>query len=294
MEIFDSLVEYDVLMRRVTSMKVGGLATVFYTPSNERGLIARAAAFYRAKAPFIIFGNGTNIIVRDHGYPGAVISTKQALQGIEIRDNNSIVCGAGESLVRVCRFAAEHSLSGMEALSGIPGTVGGAVFMNAGAYGTEISDILVSARVYSLADKKEIMLTNKECEFSYRTSVFRSKPTVLLSVELSLKPDDKENIDSEMADFLQKRNEKQPVDMPSVGSFFKRPAGQFAGKLIEEAGMKGERVGGAQVSKKHSGFIVNLGNATADDVLKLSEEVKTQVYNRFNITLEEEPIVIGV
>ena len=299
MDIFSSSAKYDVLMSEVTSMKVGGLASVFYTPSNEGGLIARASAFYKVGAPFILFGNGTNIIVRDGGYPGAVISTTEALRGIETglfgtEQQNNIICGAGESLSKVCRFAAEYGLSGLEALSGIPGTVGGAVFMNAGAYGSEISDVLFSVRAFSLDDKKGIMLTNEECELSYRSSIFKLKPMIILSVVLTLKQEKREIIEQRMSEYTKKRNEKQPVNMPSAGSFFKRPEGHYAGQLIEEAEMKGKCVGGAKVSEKHAGFIVNTGNATANDVLLLSEEVKSNVYKRFNVKLEEEPIVIGV
>jgi UDP-N-acetylmuramate dehydrogenase len=181
----------------------------------------------------------------------------------------------------------------MEALSGIPGTVGGAVFMNAGAYDREISDVVKSVRVFDIDDNNVIMLTKKDCGFSYRSSIFKKKAMIILSVELSLKQGKQDYIDAKMSDFSLKRNEKQPVDLPSSGSFFKRPEGYYAGKLIEEAGMKGARVGGAQVSEKHAGFIVNTGRATADDVLKLSEKIKYEVYEKFQVKLEEEPIVIG-
>ena len=298
----DSNTKYNVPMNTLTSMRVGGPASVFCEPASEDELIDRVLGCESAGESYFLLGNGTNVIVRDGGYSGVVISTLKALSGIEIRSDSSdpgtaIVCGAGESLARVCRFAAEHSLSGMEALSGIPGTIGGAVFMNAGAYDREISDLIVSVKAFDLINRNVIMLTNTELEFSYRSSIFKNvfkkRPMIILSAELSLTPGKHEEIEDKMADFAKKRNEKQPVDLPSAGSFFKRPEGYFAGKLIDESGMKGAFVGGAKVSEKHAGFIVNTGNATAEDVLELANKIKTKVYEKFGIKLEEEPIVIG-
>ena len=299
MELFDSFVEYSVEMSKYTSMKVGGSASLFFTPDTEKGLISRAQAFHNARAPYFLIGNGTNVIVRDGGYPGAMILTQKALCGIELNPSEAgvqttITCGAGESLAKVSRFAAEHGLSGLEALSGIPGTIGGAIIMNAGAYEREIADVLHSVRAYDLDSGKYIMLTNNECELSYRSSVFKTKPLIVLSAEFSLVPCESEAILEKMADYTKKRNDKQPVDKPSAGSFFKRPKGMYAGKLIEDAGMKGARVGGAQVSEKHAGFIINTGDATAEDVLSLSNAVKTKVFEKFQVNLEEEPIVIGI
>ena len=276
-----------------TSMKVGGPATVFFEPDNESEFLPRLHAFQRAGMPYIVIGNGTNIIVRDGGYPGAVFSTRKALRGIEVTSGR-LVCGAGESLANVGRFAAGRGLTGMEALSGIPGTVGGAIVMNAGAYDSEISNILVSTRVYDISNDQVTALTNKECEFNYRDSIFKRNQMVILSAEFELLPGNRAEIEAKMADFIDRRNSKQPVELPSAGSFFKRPEGYFAGKLIEEIGMKGARVGGAQVSEKHAGFIVNTGGATATDVLTLAEEIKAKVYEQTGISLEEEPIVIGI
>ena len=339
----DSDIRYNVPMSTLTSMRVGGPASLFCEPASEEELIDRVLGCESAGESYFLLGNGTNVIVRDKGYSGVVISTLKALLGIEVKSGLSsqgsnpsfsgsdpprsggdlsssgivssssgsdlsnpetvIVCGAGESLTGVCRFAAKHGLSGMEALSGIPGTVGGAVFMNAGAYDREIADLIISVRAFDVVDKKIIMLTNKDLEFSYRSSIFKSntfnsnnfnaRPMIILSAELSLAPGDQEEIKAKMADFNKKRNEKQPVDLPSAGSFFKRPEGYFAGKLIEESGMKGACAGGARVSEKHAGFILNTGNATAEDVLELAEKVKSKVYEKFGVKLEEEPIVIG-
>ena len=294
-----SIIEYSVMMSAHTSMRVGGPASVFYRPAGEEGLLARITSFNHAGLPYMILGNGTNVIVRDKGYPGAVLSTLDALKGIELINNSSnssilIKCGAGESLSRICRFAAEHGLSGLEELSGIPGTVGGAVYMNAGAYEREISDVLATVRAFDTLNKKHIMLSNEECDFSYRTSIFRSKQLIVLSAVFLLNIGIREDIETKMSHFKKIRNAKQPVDLPSSGSFFKRPEGMYAAKMIEEAGMKGVSVGGAMVSDKHAGFIVNTGNASADDVLSLSEKVKTKVFEMYHVMLEEEPIIIGV
>ena len=348
------------LMSAHTSMKVGGPAERFFEPEDEISLVELVRENERAGAPYFLLGNGTNVIVRDGGYPGAVISTLKALTGIEalksgdgthagveasksedgtyagievrrsevgietlrsgdgtyagveaLRSGDGtyagiealrseegalvgLVCGAGEPLGRVCRFAASVGLSGLEAVSGIPGTVGGAVFMNAGAYGSEISDVLVSVKAFDLLNDNNIMVKHKECHFGYRKSVFKEGHLVILSVRFGLVPGKREEIEASMAEYARRRNEKQPLELPSSGSFFKRPEGGFASRLIEEAGMKGARVGGAQVSEKHSGFIVNTGGATASDVLALADLVKARVFETSGIRLEEEPLVIGI
>jgi len=283
--------EKKILMKELTSMKVGGPVNCFLESENEAELIECVEGL--KGEPHFVLGNGTNVIVRDGGYAGAVISTLKALRGMSA-EGTKIVCGAGESLARVCRFAAENGLSGLEELSGIPGTVGGAAYMNAGAYDREIADVIAGIRVYDAENKNIIMLTNEECLFGYRKSVFKSVPMIILSVELSLAVGDKDRIEAEMLEFTKLRNEKQPVDLPSAGSFFKRPEGNFAGRLIESAGLKGASVGGAQVSEKHAGFIVNTGGATAADVLALADMVKKKVFENSGVVLEEEPIVIGM
>ena len=279
----------DLELKERTSMKVGGPAGAFYEPEDEAELIECVSS---AEKPWFLLGNGTNTVVRDSGYKGAVISTLKALTGIEIK-GLSLYSGAGESLARICRYAVENGLSGLEELSGIPGTVGGAVYMNAGAYERDIAAVLSSVRAYDINDKNIIMLTVEECGFGYRNSVFKENELVILSAEFTLAYGDKDTITGRMAEFTRLRNEKQPVDMPSAGSFFKRPEGDFAGRLIEAAGMKGASVGGAMVSVKHAGFIVNTGGATCADVLALASEVKAQVFEKFGVLLEEEPIVIG-
>ena len=283
-----------IVLSEKTSMRVGGPAREFYEPADEAGFVECARRAHNDGAPYFVLGNGTNVIVRDGGYPGAVISTLNALRGIEIKDGYMLVCGAGESLAGICRAAADNGLSGLEEVSGIPGTVGGAVYMNAGAYGVEIATVIANVRAYDVGADKHIMLTAEECDFGYRTSLFKEHRLLILSVELILSFGDRVEIEGKMAEFTRLRNEKQPVETSSAGSFFKRPAGDYAGKLIEAAGMKGANVGGAQVSLKHAGFIVNTGGATAVDVLTLAEEVKAKVFEKSGIMLEEEPVIIGV
>jgi len=281
----------EILMKDLTSMKVGGPVKHYYEPGNEAELIECVEGL--KGEPYFVLGNGTNVIVRDGGYAGAVISTLKALRGMSA-EGTKIMCGAGESLARVCRFAAENGLTGLEELSGIPGTVGGAAYMNAGAYDREIADVIKSVRAYDAENKNIIMLTNTECLFGYRKSVFKSNSMIILSIELFLAVGDKDRIEAEMVEFTKLRNEKQPVDLPSAGSFFRRPEDNFAGRLIEAAGLKGASVGGAMVSEKHAGFIVNTGSATAADVLALAEMVKKKVFENSGVVLEEEPIVIGM
>jgi UDP-N-acetylmuramate dehydrogenase len=286
--------EYGVMMSEHTSMRVGGPATVFCEPADEAGLILCARAFFRAGMPYFFLGNGTNVIVRDGGYPGAVISVLAALGGAEAKPGGRLTSGAGMSLARASRVAAQAGLSGLEALSGIPGSVGGAVYMNAGAYGHNIADILVSAKAYDILDGKIIMLSNAECDFGYRTSIFKTKPLLILSAEFALSSRAPGEIERDMAGYARRRGESQPLELPSAGSFFKRPEDGYAGQLIEAAGLKGARVGGAQISEKHAGFIVNTGGATAGDVLALAADIKAKVKARFQAELEEEPVIIGI
>jgi len=291
--------QFSVLMSEHTSMKVGGPARFFIEPASEAELVEKVREFHGDGLPFFILGNGTNVIVRDRGYFGAVISTLKALTGISVSSGSgdahktALYCGAGESLARISRVAAESGLTGLEELSGIPGSVGGAVYMNAGAYEREIAGVVLSVKAYDIVDDKIIMLTKDECMFGYRSSVFKKMPLVVLGAEFGLASGEREEIYAMMADFAGKRNEKQPVELPSAGSFFKRPEGGYAGRLIEAAGLKGMRKGGAQVSEKHAGFIVNTGGATASDVLNLAEEIKMIVYAKFRVELEEEPVIIG-
>ncbi|MDR0875570.1 MAG: UDP-N-acetylmuramate dehydrogenase [Clostridiales Family XIII bacterium] len=284
------------LMRNHTTMRVGGPAEQYIEPNSEEDLIAGACEALRSGRQVFLLGNGSNVIVRDGGFAGAVFSTTSALSGILIdMDENTLRAGAGATLSSAARSAAKAGLTGLEELSGIPGTVGGAVLMNAGAYDRDISGCVNKVRVYDLVDEKYIMFTNEACQFAYRTSIFKiSAPRYLiLDAEFSLAADEPEAISERMEDFTRRRNERQPVEWPSSGSFFKRPPGDFAARLIDEAGLKGYSVGGAQISPKHAGFIVNTGGATAADVLSLAEAVQARVHERFGVNLEPEPVIIG-
>lgn len=295
----DDCIEINCPMEKYTTFKLGGNAAVCIKPDTEESLINCVELAKTMQIPFVIIGNGSNIIVKDGGYDGVVIVTLGALTGIEecVVDNSessAIKCGAGEVLSKVARFVGNKGLSGMEFAGGIPGTIGGAVFMNAGAYGGEMSNVVENVRAYSLVDGNIIQLTCDDCEFAYRHSMFQNGQYIILGAEIKLEQKDSESeVLDLMADYAKRRADKQPLQLPSAGSFFKRPAGDYAGRLIEESGMKGYSVGGAQVSPKHAGFVVNNGGATATDLLKLSADVKQKVFEKFNIMLEEEPIFIG-
>lgn len=260
---------------------------MFVTPNDDEALINLLEKCAQENVRTYILGNGSNILVSDEGIDAVVISMCRDEDQIQVSDDGIISCSAGVSLMKVCRTALKNSLSGLEFAYGIPGSVGGAVYMNAGAYGGEIKDVIFSCKAVSRDGvvtefKKEDML------LGYRTSVFNSNDYIILSAQFRLKADDPENIKSRMDDFMNRRKTKQPLEYPSAGSVFKRPEGYFAGALIEECGLKGKRIGGAEVSVKHSGFIINVGSATADDVMKLVEFVKETVKKEKGVELEPE------
>jgi UDP-N-acetylmuramate dehydrogenase len=321
-------VRVDEDMRFHTSFKAGGKADLFLTPKDVEGLISAIRLLKTAEAEWFILGNGSNVLVRDGGFRGAVIRIDKGLgcaervrpidvsgdsgdskvdarfckpSATEVADavfapidaSRTLVAGAGEALSSVARRAAEGGLSGLEAISGIPGSIGGALFMNAGAYDREIADVVTEADVYN-ADSDHVITVNAlNMRLAYRESVFQRSRCVILSVVLCLRPGDKETILRAMDGYARGRNEKQPMELPSAGSFFKRPKGAYAAKLIEEAGLKGLSVGGARVSEKHAGFIVNTGGATARDILALADEVKRRVREQCGFLLEPEPRVSG-
>jgi len=265
-------------MAEHTSFRCGGAAAAYCEPADEAALIACVRELHGSGRPYFLLGNGTNVLVRDEGYAGTVVSTRNL--------------AAGALLSAVCRQAAERGLCGLEPLSGIPGTLGGAVRMNAGAYGAEIGDFVREVRVYDPQSDKQFVLLNNDCRFGYRASVFQERPWVILDVALSPESGDPAEALAKIREFARRRNEKQPMELPSAGSFFKRPEGDFAARLIEEAGLKGYAVGGAAVSEKHAGFLVNTGGATAADVLAVAAHVKEVVFAKFGILLEEEPVVL--
>ena len=280
----------DELMSKHTTFKVGGAADYFATPTAEE-LGALLAIAKDCDVAVTIIGNGSNLLVGDRGIRGLVIEIGKAMESIQI-DGLTITVGAGTILAKAANEAAGAGLGGMEFAAGIPGSMGGAVVMNAGAYGGEIKDILASATVIS-QEGEIITLSNLELDLSYRHSCVLEKGYIVLSARLKLEKKDEAQIRELMADLRNRRIEKQPLEYPSAGSTFKRPEGYFAGKLIEDAGLRGYTVGGACVSEKHCGFVVNKGDACAADVLNVIKDVKAKVYEKFGVELEPEVKMIG-
>ena len=281
----------DVPMKNYTSFKIGGPADLFLMPKNEEQVSGIASFCAENGTPVFVLGKGSNILVSDSGIRGAVIFTG-GLNSVELTDSLSIKAGSGLSLMQLCNFALENSLSGLEFAFGIPGTVGGAAFMNAGAYGGEMKDVLVSC---SHVDMRGMcgVLAGEELDLSYRHSAYEDNGFIITSASVRLEKGEKEQIKEKMYGFLARRKEKQPLEFPSAGSTFKRPQGYFAGALIEQCGLKGTSIGGAQVSEKHAGFVINRGGATADDVLRLVELVAQTVEKETGVRLEPEIRFIG-
>ena len=277
-------------MRNHTTFKIGGNADVFISIGSEQELKAVLNAAKECETPCFILGRGSNLLVSDGGIAGAVISLDD-LDGIEVR-GDTLVCGAGASLKKVCLAARDASLSGLEFAYGIPGTVGGALYMNAGAYGGDMSQAVKSAQVYDRDGNKKT-LNAEQMKLGYRTSVFKSTDLIITSVEFELKRGNYADIKAAMDGFLNRRREKQPLEYPSAGSTFKRPTGNFAGALIEKNNLKGVSVGGAQVSEKHAGFVINTGGASCRDVLTLIKKIQNTVKQADGIDLEPEVIFVG-
>lgn len=275
-----------------TSFKAGGRADLFVEPQNGEQLRKVLQLYNKENVKYMVLGNGSNVLVRDGGYRGVIVRIGEAFSSIK-REENRIICGSGALMSAAARFAASEGLAGLEFASGIPGSIGGAVFMNAGAYGGEIAQVLSSARIISKDGNREFNMTADELQMGYRHSVLHETGDVTVEAVFELQPADINEIKANIADFTERRNSKQPVNYPSAGSFFKRPEGYFAGKLIQDAGFKGLSVGGAQVSELHSGFIINKGNAAASDILQLMEIVQAGVYDKFGVKLEPEVRIIG-
>ncbi|MDR3072624.1 MAG: UDP-N-acetylmuramate dehydrogenase [Clostridiales Family XIII bacterium] len=275
-----------------TTFRVGGPADFFLTPRTESALLDTLRFVKEQEIPFLIIGNGSNLIVRDGGIRGAVIRLGREISGIRIA-GNELTAGAGQMLSSVAGSAAEAGLSGLEFAGGIPGSVGGALYMNAGAYDGEIRDVVVSARVCELNTLKTKSIETKDMALAYRHSVFQNGELLVLEATFALSYGDRDAIRAKIHDFAERRNEKQPMKDPSAGSFFKRPEGAFAGKLIEDAGLKGFAVGGVMVSEKHAGFLINTGNATASDVLTVMQIVQKKVKETSGYELLPEPRLVG-
>ncbi len=280
-------VKYDEPMSSHTSFRIGGPAEVMAFPQNTEELAQLLKVSKALDITPAILGAGTNILAPDAGIPGLVICLKDCLGGMELLPGHRIRVMAGVTMTRAAVFAANHGLSGMEFAHGIPGTVGGGVYMNAGAYGGEICQICEAVTVMGM-DGQIRELTGEEMGFSYRHSILEEKPGIVVDALFSLQPCDPEEIKAKMKELMGKRSASQPLDLPSAGSAFKRPVGGYAAALIDQAGLKGFQIGGAAVSQKHAGFVVNLGGATAADVQALLKEVSNRVFEASGIRLEPE------
>jgi len=277
------------LMKKHTSFKIGGAADLFVLPETTEQIIKALSIAKTGGLTVTVVGNGSNLLVSDEGIEGMVLCLEK-MNCVEV-NGESIIAGAGALLGKVASEAAINELTGMEFAAGIPGSMGGAVFMNAGAYGGEMKEIV--KKVYALKNGTQVELNCDECGFGYRNSIFSCGEYIITQVELELKKGEKSEILGVMKDLAARRRDKQPLEYPSAGSTFKRPEGYFAGALIEEAGLKGFRIGDAQVSEKHAGFVINRGNATCEQVLELVAEVRNRVFRNSGVMLEEEIKVTG-
>lgn len=278
-----------------TSFRIGGPACALVYVNNEEELSSVLSIVETEGATHMLIGNGSNLLVSDEGYPGIAIKLAGEFEEIKQHESDKtlVTVGAARLMSSTAAFLTEHGLAGFEFASGIPGSIGGALFMNAGAYGGEMKDIVVCAEVMSRDGESCRTVPAEEMELAYRHSVFEETGEIILSVTYRLHRADRDAIAAEMKDLAARRNSKQPVQYPSAGSFFKRPEGYFAGKLIQDAGLKGLAVGGAQVSDLHAGFIINRGDATATDILQLMHLVQNTVYDQFGVRLEPEVRIIG-
>ena len=278
-------------MKNHTSFRTGGPADVYVKADRAENIIKAIEMLKKENVEYTIIGNGSNLLVSDRGICGAVIEIGSMMNNISV-EGEKIYAEAGALLSSLAAAAAENCLTGLEFASGIPGSVGGAVVMNAGAYDGEIKDAIDYADVID-NEGNILRLTKDELGLSYRHSVIDEKKMIVIGAGFRLKEGDGRAIKEKMADFAARRREKQPLNYPSAGSTFKRPEGHFAGKLIEDAGLKGKTIGGAQVSQKHAGFIINTGDATTEDILELMDCCVETVYNKFGVRLEPEVRVIG-
>lgn len=279
----------DELLSLHSTFKIGGPCDLFVVPDNEDELITVLSDLSKSDINYIVVGRGSNSLYDDAGFRGVVVSTEN-LDAVSI-SGDTITFGVGYQFTKAAIFAETNGLSGLEFAYGIPGFVGGAVYMNAGAYGGEVSQVLIESRYYdALTDTIDTFKGEEHC-FGYRTSVYKDNPQfVILSATFKLVSADRDAIKNTMNDFMSRRREKQPLEYPSGGSVFKRPEGYFAGKLIEDCGLKGYRIGGAEVSEKHAGFIVNKGGATCNDVLSLISHIQSVVMEKYGVMLECELI----
>ncbi len=275
-----------------TTFKVGGPADLLITLPNGAAAAVLLAACRETDTPAFLIGNGSNLLVGDKGMRGVTWRFDPARAAVFLQGETTVVCDAGMSLARLCTFAREHSLAGLEFAFGIPGTVGGAMYMNAGAYDGQMADVVVDATVIR-ADGSVKTVSAAEMALSYRHSAFMDNGDVITAVTLQLKKGDADAIRARMQELMERRREKQPLEYPSAGSFFKRPPGHFAGALIEQSGLKGFSIGGAAVSEKHAGFVINKGNATAADITALSAAVVQKIQADTGVEMQPEVRFVG-
>ena len=281
------VVKYDEPLKNHTTFQIGGKCIALIEPKKVEDIIEAIKICRENNLKFFVIGNGSNLLVPDDGYNGVIIKIKSEFSNIQV-EWECLIAHSGAKLSEVYTVAYENSLTGFEFASGIPGTIGGAIFMNAGAYGGEMKDIVESVEVLDLDNYEVKELKNEELDFSYRKSIIQRKNYIVLTIKLKLKKGNKEEIKAVYEDLREKRNSKQPLNFGSAGSTFKRPEGHFASKLIEDAGLKGYHINDAWVSEKHSGFVVNKGNASYKEVMELIEYVQKVVFEKFEVKLETE------
>ena len=280
--------EENVDGKKLCSFRVGGNVRVVAKPKNADELEGLYAYLSENNIKNILLGRGSNIVISDNGYDGVVVSLSELSRvDFDVTDEHCIVAGAGASMLKLANFAQQNGLTGLEFAHGIPGSVGGGVYMNAGAYGGEICQVLKSCLIFDKSQGMLFLVDADECDFSYRHSIFMdNKDLLVLFATFELKEGDSDAIKSKMDELRSSRVSKQPLEYPSAGSTFKRPEGHFAGKLIEDAELKGYSIGGAQVSEKHAGFVINNGGATAEDIKNLVAHIQKSVKEKFDVSLE--------
>lgn len=288
--LFDKLnciVRYDEPLKNHTTFGIGGSCIALIEPREVEDIIEAIKICRENNIKFFVIGNGSNLLVSDEGYNGVIIKLKKEFSTIKV-EGEYVIAKSGAKLSEVFDVILENSLAGFEFASGIPGTIGGAIYMNAGAYGGEMKDIVETVEVLDMDTFEVKELKNEELEFSYRNSIIQNKNYIVLAIKLKLQKGNKEEIKTIYEDLREKRNSKQPLNFGSAGSTFKRPEGHFASKLIEDSGLKGYHINDAWVSEKHSGFVVNKGNASCKEILELIDHVKNIVFEKFGVKLEME------
>jgi UDP-N-acetylmuramate dehydrogenase len=286
-----SIMKFNEPLKEHTTFKIGGPVDVMIMPKNIEELQTIITTCASKHFPYIVLGLGSNILVRDKGYRGIAIKLGNSLKTIQITDNQ-IYCEAGIRLSELSRKSADSGLSGLEFAEGIPGSLGGAIVMNAGAYDGEMKNVITS--VQAISPQGEIRTFNSsELEFSYRHSIFQANGFIVVSALMKLKYDNIDVIKNKMREFARQRREKQPLEFPSAGSIFRRPEGFYVGPMIEKMGLKGYRIGGAEVSAKHAGFIINIGDAAASDVIQLIKYIQEKALHQYGVNLQPEIVIIG-